>query len=46
MKQDVIFYTTPLRKQIRVESGTTIDEVRDSSIRSAGNGGETLGAIR
>ncbi len=43
LKQEVIFYATPLRKQIRVESGTKVDEVRDSRITAAaGQGGKQL----
>ncbi len=44
--QEVIYFATPLRKQIRVESGTKIDEVsqQDSSsglrVASAGPGGK------
>ena len=39
--QDVIYYTTPPKKQIRVEPGTKVDEFKDTNgrLRAAGNGG-------
>ncbi len=37
--QEVIYYSTPLKKQIRVASGTKVDEFRDTDLATAGNGG-------
>ena len=37
--QDVIYYPTPLRKQIHVAAGTKIDEFRDIRIPGAESGG-------
>lgn len=40
LNQEIIYFATPLRKQIRVDSGTKVDEFKDESgIRTAGNGG-------
>ncbi|XP_059096063.1 uncharacterized protein LOC131890668 isoform X2 [Tigriopus californicus] len=39
LNQEIIYFATPLRKQIRVDSGTKVDEFKDESeIRTAGNG--------
>eukprot|EP00095_Tigriopus_kingsejongensis_P000500 maker-scaffold367_size194084-snap-gene-0.40 protein:Tk00500 transcript:maker-scaffold367_size194084-snap-gene-0.40-mRNA-1 annotation:"---NA---" len=39
LDQEIIYFATPLRKQIRVEPGTKVDEFKDDrGIRTAGNG--------
>ena len=41
LDQEVIYYETPLKKQIRVELGTKVDEFRDPVVQRGGNGGKT-----
>jgi hypothetical protein len=36
--QEVIVQNTPLRKQIRVETGTKVDEFKEPTVHKAGNG--------
>lgn len=42
LDQDVLYYDTPLKKQIFVEQGSKVDEFKDPLIKSAGKNGGTL----
>ena len=46
LNQEVIRFDLPLKKQIRVEVGTEVEEVDNPALAKAGNGGKSSYALK